>query len=121
VSPFLRLAARGAASTGTRGLRLSAAASAAAAGTGSGTGSGSGGSGVVFAAHGDPDRVLAVGAAPAGTGSVRVRMLAAPVHPMDLGVIAGTYPLRPQGLPAVAGAEGVGIVEEADALRAKGG
>jgi len=40
---------------------------------------------------------------------VVVRMLAAPIHPADLNIIQGRYPLQPK-LPAVPGIEGVGEV-----------
>eukprot|EP01099_Mayorella_cantabrigiensis_P001335 TRINITY_DN1581_c0_g1_i1.p1 TRINITY_DN1581_c0_g1~~TRINITY_DN1581_c0_g1_i1.p1 ORF type:complete len:379 (+),score=105.62 TRINITY_DN1581_c0_g1_i1:86-1222(+) len=40
---------------------------------------------------------------------VLVRMMAAPIHPADLNIVQGRYPLQPQ-LPAVPGIEGVGEV-----------
>ena len=43
-------------------------------------------------------------------GEVRVRLLAATINPSDYGMIAGSYG-RLRKLPAVAGREGVGVVE----------
>ena len=43
-------------------------------------------------------------------GEVRVRLLAATINPSDYGMIAGSYG-RLRELPAVAGREGVGVVE----------
>ncbi len=54
-------------------------------------------------------RVEAVPVPPPGPGEVTVRLLAAPIHPSDLGMIAGTYG-RQAALPAVAGREGVGEI-----------
>lgn len=45
-----------------------------------------------------------------GTGEVRVRMLAAPVHPADLNRMEGRYGEKPE-LPAVGGIEGCGEIE----------
>jgi trans-2-enoyl-CoA reductase len=42
---------------------------------------------------------------------VRIRILAAPVHPSDFGILLGKYGNLPE-LPAVGGREGVGEVEE---------
>ena len=44
-----------------------------------------------------------------GTG-VHVRMLAAPINPADINMAEGVYGIKPP-LPAIAGNEGVGIVE----------
>lgn len=44
-----------------------------------------------------------------GPGEVTVRLLAAPVHPSDLGMLSGTYG-RQAELPAVGGREGIGEV-----------
>ena len=50
---------------------------------------------------------------PETTGNtIRVRFLASPINPSDLNQIEGTYPVRPDKLPAVGGNEGVGRVEE---------
>lgn len=46
-----------------------------------------------------------------GPGQVRLRMLAAPIHPSDIGIILGKYGRLPE-LPAVAGREGVAEVVE---------
>ena len=43
-------------------------------------------------------------------GEVRVRLLAATINPSDYGMIGGSYG-RLRELPAVAGREGVGVVE----------
>ena len=48
--------------------------------------------------------------APAG-GEVKLRVLASPIHPSDIGIILGKYGKLPT-LPAVAGREGVGEVVE---------
>ena len=42
---------------------------------------------------------------------VLVRMLAAPIHPGDINLIEGKYGIKPP-LPAIAGSEGVGVVED---------
>ena len=49
-----------------------------------------------------------------GAKSARVRILAAPINPVDLNVVEGKYPVRPE-LPGVPGVEGVGVVEEVGA------
>jgi NADPH:quinone reductase-like Zn-dependent oxidoreductase len=47
------------------------------------------------------------------SNNVVVKMLAAPVHRQDKSLIEGHYgPIRPGPFPAVAGVEGVGVVEE---------
>ena len=69
---------------------------------------------IVFHAHGDPStvaRIEEIVVPEPGPGEVRVRMLFAPINPADLNVIEGKYPIRPV-LPAVAGMEGVGVVEQ---------
>lgn len=43
---------------------------------------------------------------------MRVRFLASPINPSDLNQIEGTYPVKPPGLPAIGGNEGVARVEE---------
>ncbi len=47
--------------------------------------------------------------------AVRVRFLASPVNPSDLNQIEGTYPVKPDKLPAVGGNEGVARVEQVGA------
>ena len=64
-------------------------------------------------AFGDPAEVLrleTLDVPEPGQGEVRVRFLAGPVNPSDLGMIGGSYG-RLRELPAVAGREGVGVVE----------
>lgn len=41
---------------------------------------------------------------------VLVKMLAAPINPADMNIVQGTYPVK-QNLPAIAGSEGVGVVQ----------
>eukprot|EP01094_Clydonella_sp_ATCC50884_P013603 TRINITY_DN2388_c0_g1_i1.p1 TRINITY_DN2388_c0_g1~~TRINITY_DN2388_c0_g1_i1.p1 ORF type:complete len:362 (+),score=113.06 TRINITY_DN2388_c0_g1_i1:88-1173(+) len=73
------------------------------------------GKAVTFKQFGDPKKVLSFenapdSAAPAAN-QARVRMLAAAVNPSDLNIVQGLYGKLP-ALPAVAGTEGAGIVEE---------
>lgn len=51
---------------------------------------------------------------PPESGEVLVRVLASPINPADLNIIAGTYGVQPE-LPAVPGIEGCGVVEESRA------
>ncbi|MCR2813291.1 MULTISPECIES: zinc-binding dehydrogenase [Microbacterium] len=63
---------------------------------------------------GDPAEVLTVREAPTptpGPREVRVRMLRSPIHNHDLWTVRGSYGYRPE-LPARAGTEAVGVVEE---------
>ena len=63
---------------------------------------------------GDPADVLEIierPSPPLEAGQVRVKMLAAPIHPADLLQVAGLYGTRPP-LPATPGSEGVGRVIE---------
>lgn len=72
---------------------------------------------VIFRDFGKPDEVLELTereVGEPGTGEVRLRMLAAPLHPSDLGTILGKYGTLPE-LPAVAGREGVAEIEAAGA------
>lgn len=74
-------------------------------------------SGWRYAKHGDPSKVLQFEKFripfDRRSGDVVVKMLAAPVHRQDKNLIAGHYgPIRPGKFPAVAGVEGVGVVEE---------
>lgn len=62
--------------------------------------------------NGAPNEVLRVDSLPLkapGAGEVTLKLLAAPVHPSDLGMIAGTYG-RKRDLPAIGGREGLGEV-----------
>jgi trans-2-enoyl-CoA reductase len=68
---------------------------------------------IVYEAHGKPEEVLSLRAAPLrepATGEALVRMLAAPINPADLNQIEGKYPIK-FPLPAVPGFEGAGVVE----------
>ncbi|MFP4157500.1 MAG: zinc-dependent alcohol dehydrogenase family protein [Opitutales bacterium] len=62
---------------------------------------------------GDPAEVLRVESLPIpepGPGEVRVKLAAATINPSDYGMIGGSYG-RLRELPAVAGREGVGVVD----------
>jgi trans-2-enoyl-CoA reductase len=68
---------------------------------------------IVYEAHGKPEEVLRLRAAPGSepaAGEALVRLLAAPINPADLNQIEGKYPVR-FTLPATPGFEGAGIVE----------
>lgn len=68
---------------------------------------------IVFHAHGAPGDVVQVVSGPLPephSGEALVRVIAAPIHPADLNVIEGTYPVRP-ALPATLGIEGAARVE----------
>jgi trans-2-enoyl-CoA reductase len=68
---------------------------------------------IVYEAHGKPEEVLSLRAAPLrepATGEALVRMLAAPINPADLNQIEGKYPIK-FPLPPVPGFEGAGVVE----------
>lgn len=70
----------------------------------------------VFEQFGEPSHVLTIRDIPTpepAAGQVRVRMLLSPVNPSDLMGIRGTHGGALAKLPAVAGREGVGIVEAA--------
>src|SRR5688572_14696898 len=63
---------------------------------------------IVFHQHGVPHEVARledVEISSPGPDEVRVRVLAAPINPADLNVIAGKYPVLPP-LPGVPGVEG---------------
>lgn len=69
---------------------------------------------LTYAAHGKPREQLRLEERPLpspGPGEVKLRMLAAPIHPSDFGQILGNYG-KLRDLPAVAGREGVGEVIE---------
>lgn len=68
----------------------------------------------VHSRFGDPAQVLTLREQPdppLRPGQVRLEMLAAPINPSDLLMIAGRYGIRP-ALPATAGNEGIGRVLE---------
>ncbi len=68
----------------------------------------------LLASFGSPDGAISLAELPMpvpGPGDVLVQMIAAPVNPADLNVIAGTYGELP-ALPAVIGNEGAGRVVE---------
>ncbi|PWA36486.1 polyketide synthase, enoylreductase family protein [Artemisia annua] len=67
---------------------------------------------VLYENHGPPDTVTKLVELPPveiKANDVCVKMLASPIHPSDLNIIEGVYPVRPP-LPAVGGREGVGEV-----------
>lgn len=71
-------------------------------------------SAIIIHEHGAAEKVARcerVELAPPGSGEVRVRMLVAPIHPADVNVLEGKYPVRP-ALPGVPGVEGVGVIEK---------
>lgn len=66
----------------------------------------------MYASHGEAAKVLELRErplSPPGNGEVRIRLVAAVIHPSDLGMIGGVYGKLPP-LPAVAGREGVAEV-----------
>jgi len=68
---------------------------------------------IIFHEHGAPAKVTCleeIVLEPPKSGEVLVRMIAAPIHPADLNLIEGKYPIRPV-LPATAGSEGAGVVK----------
>jgi NADPH:quinone reductase-like Zn-dependent oxidoreductase len=68
--------------------------------------------------HGEPPEYRDHPVPRRGTGQALIRVTAAPVSPLDLLCASGTSYFGPPPLPYAPGAQGVGIVEEADALRA---
>lgn len=69
---------------------------------------------LTFSEFGKPLEVLKLtesSPADLGEGDLRLRMLAAPIHPSDMGILLGKYGSLPE-LPAVAGREGVGEIVE---------
>ncbi|CAG9859786.1 unnamed protein product [Phyllotreta striolata] len=71
---------------------------------------------LIFSEYGEPVKVVQKTSEDENVlqpdkNEILVKMLAAPVNPVDINVIEGTYPARPR-LPAVPGYEGVGIVEK---------
>ena len=73
---------------------------------------------VIYDTFGAPPEVLKTVEAPSAPltpGTVRVKVLRAPINPSDVIQVAGQYGVRPP-LPAVAGNEGLGRVVEGDGL-----
>jgi trans-2-enoyl-CoA reductase len=69
---------------------------------------------LVYNEFGAPSQVLRLEERPVGTpgyGEVKVRLLAAPIHPSDIGMVLGKYGQLAQ-LPAVGGREGVAEIIE---------
>jgi len=63
-----------------------------------------------YESHGAPENVLKMVEGPAsGSGDVRVKMIAAPINPMDINLIQGVYGQQVP-VPAVGGNEGVAEV-----------
>ena len=72
-------------------------------------------SALTFSSFGKPLDVVQLEERPVpepGPGEVKLRVLAAPVHPSDFGIVLGKYGKLPE-LPAVGGREGVAEVVEA--------
>src|SRR6267142_5877311 len=68
---------------------------------------------LVAHAIGEPAEVLRLETRPIpnpGRGEVRIRILAAPVHPSDLHILRGRFGIAP-ALPAVMGSESVGTID----------
>lgn len=68
---------------------------------------------VTHPVFGEPTEVLELTEAPEpqpGTGEVRVRLLASPIHNHDLWTIRGKYGFKPE-LPARTGTEAVGVID----------
>jgi len=69
---------------------------------------------LVYNSYGTPEDVLTLRTeelAPLGPTQVLIKMLASCIHPSDFGKIQGTYG-RLSNLPAVAGREGIGEIQE---------
>lgn len=70
---------------------------------------------VTYDAVGAPSKVLKLGSSgplpKIGDAQVHVKMLAAPINPADMNMVEGVYGVQPK-LPAVAGGEGVGVVQK---------
>ncbi|KAI1710773.1 zinc-binding dehydrogenase domain-containing protein [Ditylenchus destructor] len=70
---------------------------------------------VSFSRHGNPAEVLSltrsvVNTANIGEKEVLIRWLAAPINPLDINIIQGTYVNLPE-LPGIGGTEGVAMIE----------
>jgi NADPH:quinone reductase-like Zn-dependent oxidoreductase len=80
---------------------------------------------LIFRDYGKPAEVLEIeeetliSLAP-DAGQVLVRILAAPINPVDLNTIEGTYGVRP-ALPATPGIEGCGMVEDGNSTELEEG
>lgn len=72
----------------------------------------------VLHGHGQPPEYGSHPAPRRGRGQVLVRVTAAPINPLDLLCASGTSYFGAPALPYVPGAQGVGVVEESDALPA---
>lgn len=70
----------------------------------------------VIRAHGDPPVYQAYPGPRREPGQALIRVTAAPVNPLDLLCASGTSYFGPPRLPYVPGAQGVGIIAEADSL-----
>ncbi len=70
---------------------------------------------IIYRRYGPPEEVLELSkdrpCLSLLAGELRVRLLASPIHPSDMGMINGSYG-RLEELPAVAGREGVGEIVE---------
>lgn len=69
---------------------------------------------LVHRAYGSPENVLNLEKVDTGDvtkGQLQLKWLAAPINPADINLIQGVYP-SPPPLPAVAGSEGVAVVEK---------
>jgi NADPH:quinone reductase-like Zn-dependent oxidoreductase len=70
----------------------------------------------VIRAHGAPPEYGEHPAPRRGPGQALIRVTAAPINPLDLLCASGTSYFGAPALPYVPGAQGVGVVEEADAV-----
>jgi NADPH:quinone reductase-like Zn-dependent oxidoreductase len=68
--------------------------------------------------YGEPPRYLRHPVPARGAGQMLIRVTAAPVNPLDLLCASGTSYFGAPPLPYAPGAQGVGIIEEADTLPA---
>ncbi|VDN42978.1 unnamed protein product, partial [Gongylonema pulchrum] len=69
---------------------------------------------LIYESYGNPPEMLQLATkelGKVGVGEVRVRWMGAPVDPADINQVQGFYPVQPP-LPAVAGIEGFGVIEE---------
>ncbi len=68
--------------------------------------------------HGQPPELGSHPAPRRGRGQALIRVTAAPVNPLDLLCASGTSYFGPPALPYAPGAQGVGVIQEADLLPA---